>query len=129
MGLDMYLTGHLFTRSMKKPNKGSRERGEKKGELIDLGYWRKHPNLHGYIVQTFAGGKDECQEIDLSAESIREILAAIEVDELPETTGFFFGVSDGTEKDDDLKIFRNALAWQEAKDDEARRSIYYQASW
>jgi hypothetical protein len=129
MGLDMYLTGHRFMHSMNKPNKRSRERGERKGELIDLGYWRKHPNLHGYIVQTFAGGKDECQEIDLSAEGIREILAAIEADELPETTGFFFGVSDGTEKDDDLKIFRNALAWLEAKDDEAWRSIYYQASW
>jgi hypothetical protein len=33
------------------------------------------------------------------------------------------------EKDDDLKIFRNALAWLEGTDDEAWRSIYYQASW
>lgn len=129
MGLDMYLTGHRFMHSMNKPNKGSRERGEKKGELIDLGYWRKHPNLHGYIVQTFAAGEDECQEIDLSVESIHKILAAIEADELPETTGFFFGVTDGTEKDEDLRIFREALAWLEAKDDEAWRSICYQASW
>ncbi len=123
------LIAHRFMHSMNEPNKESRERGEKKGELIDLGYWRKHPNLHGYIVQTFAGGEDECQEIDLSAENIREILAAIEADELPETTGFFFGATDGTEKDEDLRIFREALAWLEAKDDEAWRSIYYQASW
>jgi hypothetical protein len=80
MGLDMYLTGHRFMHSMDKPKKGSRERGEKKGELIDLGYWRKHPNLHGYIVQTFAAGEDECQEIDLSVESIHMILAAILAD-------------------------------------------------
>jgi hypothetical protein len=25
-------------------------------ESEDLGYWRKHPNLHGYIINTFAEG-------------------------------------------------------------------------
>lgn len=129
MGLDMYLTGHRYIHSMDKHPPASRERGEKKGELIDLGYWRKHPNLHGFIVETFADDKDECQEIDLSADDIHKIIAAVEADELPETTGFFFGVSDGTEKDEDLQTFREALAWLEANDDEAWRSIYYQASW
>jgi hypothetical protein len=43
----MYLTDHRFMHSMNKANKGSRDRGERKGELIDLGYWRKHPSLHG----------------------------------------------------------------------------------
>jgi hypothetical protein len=129
MGLDMYLTGYRYFRNMNKQPQESRKRGDKMGELIRLGYWRKHPNLHGFIVQTFAGGTDECQEIDLSADGIRQILAAIEADELPETTGFFFGESDGTETDEDLTIFREALAWLEAKDDQTWRSIYYQASW
>jgi hypothetical protein len=123
MGLDMYLTGDRYF------DKRSRKRGIKKAELIDLGYWRKHPNLHGYIVESFADGEDECQEINLSADDIRQIIAAIEATELPETTGFFFGESDGSEKERDLQIFRDALSWLEADDPKAWRSIDYQASW
>lgn len=129
MGLDMYLTGDRYIHYMDKRTPTIRERGEKKGELFELGYWRKHPNLHGYIVQTFADGKDECQKIDLSADDMRKIIAAVEAEELPETTGFFFGKSDGSEKAEDLTIFREALAWLEAPDEEAWRSVYYQASW
>ena len=123
MGLDMYLTG---TRYFCNPG---RTRGERKAELIDLGYWRKHPDMHGYIVKSFAGGVDECQEIDLSADHLRKVIAAILADALPKTTGFFFGVSDGTEKAEDLQIFREALAWIEADDAIAWRSIAYRASW
>jgi hypothetical protein len=122
MGLDMYLTGRRDLRSM------NRQRGDRKVELIDLGYWRKHPNLHGFIVKTFAGGEDRCQVIDLTADDLRKIIAAIEAGELPETTGFFFGVSDGTEKAEDHQIFREALAWLKTEADDWR-SIYYQASW
>src|SRR5271169_4939574 len=120
MGLDMYLTGDRLIHSR------SRERGQKKGEWIDLGYWRKHPNLHGYIVESFADGKDECQRIHLSIDYIHMILAAIEAEDLPATSGFFFGESDGSEKDRDLRTFRDALSWLEADDPKAWRSIYYQ---
>lgn len=123
MGLDMYLNGLRYIRT------SARSDDRKKGELFDLGYWRKHPNLHGYIVQTFADGKDECQEIALSADDIRRIIAAIEADELPKTTGFFFGESDGSEKEGDLSIFREALAWLGTEEEDAWRSVYYQASW
>ena len=129
MGLDMYLTGHRYIHNITKQTLTIRERGAKKGELIDLGYWRKHPNLHGFIVETFADGEDNCQQIDLSADAIRQIIAAIEAEELTETTGFFFGESDGSEKEEDLLIFREALAWLEAKDEKAWRSVYYRASW
>jgi hypothetical protein len=129
MGLDMYLIGYRYIHNMDKRTQASRKRGKKTGELIDLGYWRKHPNLHGFIVETFADGVDECQEIDLSADDLRQILVAIEAAELPETTGFFFGESDGTEQSEDLTIFREALAWLKATDERAWRSIYYLASW
>jgi hypothetical protein len=126
MGLDMYLTGHRYFHRAGKPR---RKIGERKGELIDLGYWRKHPNLHGFIVQTFAGGVDECQEIDLSAEDIGKIITAVESEALPLTTGFSFGESDGSEKKHDLLLFRNALSWLEEDDPGAWRGLYYQASW
>jgi hypothetical protein len=125
MGLDMYLTGTKIFRGGGRPTK----RGQKKGELIDLGYWRKHPNLHGYIVEHFAGGKDECQEIGLHSDDLRQIIEAIEAEELPETSGFFFGNSDGTEKENDLQIFRQALAWLEEPEGNVWRYVAYQASW
>jgi hypothetical protein len=93
MGLDLYLTGEKFF--MGSSGQNPRENGFRlRSKTLELGYWRKHPNLHGYIVETFAGGKDECQDIYLGgSERIRTIIAAIKARALPDTTGFFFGVS------------------------------------
>src|ERR1022692_2449086 len=89
MGLDMYLTGEKFVMNASLQEDGFRLRSR----ILELGYWRKHPNLHGYIVQTFAGGKDECQDIYLGVAHIRTIIAAVKEQELHHTTGFFFGES------------------------------------
>ena len=97
---------------------------------LDLGYWRKHPNLHGFIVENFAGGKDGWQKIDLSKEDVLKIIQAVNEDNLPETKGFFFGVSCPSYKDETLRILNNALAWyDEDKGDCYGKKIYYQASW
>jgi hypothetical protein len=128
MGLDMYLEGEKYF-SLLKGGVFSQERGRKKKEIYELAYWRKHPNLHGYIVQNFADGKDECQRIWLSKDDIQTIIKAIQEENLPITTGFFFGESDGREKEEDLVIFNEALQWIEAKEEGVDRSIYYQASW
>ena len=126
MGLDMYLTGQRYFHGRKKPR---RDGMEISSERIDLGYWRKHPNLHGFIVETFADDVDDCREIYLNADRIREIIEAVEAAELPETDGCCFGASDGSEKTEDLRTFRQALAWLEADDPKAWRSVYYRASW
>jgi len=61
---------------------------------IDLGYWRKHADLHGYIINTFADGVDECQKIELSEDDLDKIIKAIKNDELEKDhSGFFFGNS------------------------------------
>lgn len=121
------------------------------GITLDLGYWRKHANLHGFIIQTFADGEDNCQRIDLSKEDLLDIIEALENDALyedGETTGFFFGRSifpgeDGYEeqKDRDILTFRRALEWVKnaepasgkyGEDDykwPEWRSVCYQASW
>jgi hypothetical protein len=129
MGLDMYLTGEaLFT--PEHPNRRLKPYA-KEGETYRLGYWRKHPNLHGFIVQTFADGVDECQEIDLTAEAIRSIIDAVKNRELPQTTGFFFGTSDDTDEQiaHDIQIFEEALKWLETEESEVWRSVSYCASW
>lgn len=123
MGLDMYLTGE------RDIHQRSSTRHPLKGEQYELGYWRKHPNLHGYIVQTFANGEDHCQEIELDEAALRRIIKAVKANQLPYTSGFFFGVSDGSEKDGDLIILADALEWLTTADAEAWRSVSYRASW
>jgi hypothetical protein len=122
-------------------------------EQYQLGYWRKHPDLHGFIVQTFAGGKDDCQQIELTRAELEQIINAVEADALPHTEGFFFGESYkpgdnedeftdiGTmqkvtvtncyakQKAEDLKILREAIEWLEIKEPDVWRSIHYLASW
>jgi hypothetical protein len=110
MGLDMYLEGRTFNW---KREKETRDGFPVKGVMLELGYWRKHPNLHGYIVQQFAGGKDECQEIELSEDQIRQTISAVKNKRLPHTEGFFFGQSDGSEDEETIKILERALHWLE----------------
>jgi len=127
MGLDQYLEGEeTFDYSHRKKVKGDIEL---KGHTYRLGYWRKHPNLHGYIVQEFAKGVDECQRIDLESDDLKKILEASEADELPETAGFFFGHSCPEDKEETKKILEAAIEWLESPEEGTWRSVYYQASW
>lgn len=131
MGLDMYLNGKKFIwTNWDKPELNPTEDGfELREKILRLGYWRKHPNLHGYIVNTFAGGEDDCREIDLDAGDIRQIIQVIRGKKLPHTEGFFFGASDGSEDDESIEILERAIAWLETKEDGVSRSVAYRASW
>lgn len=108
MGLDMYLYG------------------KNKSEEIQLGYWRKHPDLHGFIVQTFANGVDECQKIPLTKKDLQTILEATEIEALPHTEGFFFGVSQKEDRVVTIDILQKAIQWMQ--DDKSKR-VFYRASW
>jgi hypothetical protein len=99
-----------------------------RSKTLDLGYWRKHQNLHDYIVQTFAGGKDECQTIDLGVPQLRTIIAAVKAQELPDTNGLVFGVSDSSQEQN-IAILEKALAWLETDEPGVVRFIKYRASW
>lgn len=126
MGLDMYLEGETYHYGAPSWEKKS---GDLKKTTVHLGYWRKHPDLHGYIVQTFAGGVDECQRIGLSKADLVLLIDAVNDDRLPKTDGFFFGVTDGSEKEETLHTLRAALDWANEYVDNATRTVYYQASW
>lgn len=136
----MYLEGRkFFWTNWEKPEKNLTEDGFRlKERILELGYWRKHPNLHGYIVENFADGKDDCQDIWLDAEDIQKIIQAIKDDKLPHTEGFFFGesyndqVPGWTKKEIDeesIQTLEKALAWLETKEDGVSRDVYYKASW
>ena len=124
----MYLEGrkHLFNSTITEDNLPVKQ------IVIDLGYWRKHPNLHGYIVKNFANGVDECQTIELRKDDIIKIIQAIKLNELPHTTGFFFGTSDKSHETviNDLHIFNLALGWlQGGEPKNEYRYVTYLASW
>jgi len=133
MGLDMYLTGEIFIpNDWEYPKNNIIEDGYRvKGRNLDLGYWRKHPNLHGFIVENFANGIDDCTKINLSVIDMEKIVDAIEQNKLPHTDGFFFGVSynDTEEKNDSIKIFQNAIKWLQTKRERQWKSVTYRASW
>jgi hypothetical protein len=141
MGLDMYLTGvkHPF-RNFADPDKNKKMDGfDIDAVHLRLGYWRKHANLHGYIVQNFAEGEDNCESIPLGRDDLIEIIRAVEAGALLDTDGFFFGYEGydpAAEKDEDIVILKSALKWLDdaPKDNEGLtmpefRTIEYQASW
>ena len=68
-----------------------------------VAYWRKANAIHGWFVNTLAGGVDECQPIYVSLDKLIELrelansvvlTPAMAGDILPTQSGFFFGSSD-----------------------------------
>lgn len=126
MGLDMTLRGR------KVSNKRTEDGFNVLHVDLELAYWRKHADLHGHIVETFAGGDDECQEIELSTDDLDTLIAAIKEGDLPETNGFFFRYDGYDPKDfveDDIKKLEAARNWVTAEVDGEFRYLVYQASW
>lgn len=82
-------------------------------DAVELHYWRKHPNLHGWMESLYRdkGGADEsfnCVNLELTREEIEWLEADIRSGKLPPTSGFFFGASDGSETEDDLTFIAKA---------------------
>lgn len=132
MGLSMYLTAERFF-TYDKPRE-TRDGMEIESEKLRAAYWRKFADLHGYFVQTFLDGVDECQELELTADQLQQVIDAVEADELPHTTGFFFRYERDEAEAAELKAYtleslKNAKTWLETKEPGCWRSITYRASW
>lgn len=129
MGLDMYLTAEVYHQRAVCVDIDDKPYGLKI-EQFHAGYWRKHPNLHGFIVKAFANDMDNCQCIYLTEENLEEIIRSIKEKELPHTEGFFFGQSDGSEDEESIFIFEKVLAWlREEPAPDTSRYVFYRASW
>jgi hypothetical protein len=132
MGLDMYLQGHQYQSNRTQ----TLDDFPVKEIIVELGYWRKHPNLHGAIVETFADGVDECQNIELNRSDIEKLLEMVKSNELPHTQGFFFGESAKPDSEwykqeynDTITQLENALKWYDGSGDGMYRYVVYRASW
>lgn len=123
MGLDMY--AYKTKGLIDKPTDFS----EQNLATEEIHYWRKHPNLHGWMEQLYydkGGQKDSfnCVPVELVEGDLLELKYAIENDELPQTGGFFFGQTDGSEKKGDLEFVETALAALNEG-----YSVYYSSWW
>lgn len=90
MGLDMYAF------SVAK-NKGNQQFViAEVDERIEIAYWRKHHDLHGWMERFYRdnGGAAEsfnCIPVRLTLEDLDALQADLMKSALPETSGFFFG--------------------------------------
>tara|TARA_A100001515_G_scaffold63847_1_gene50593 strand:+ start:1875 stop:2270 length:396 start_codon:yes stop_codon:yes gene_type:complete len=64
-------------------------------DSIELAYWRKHPNLQGWMQNLYyeKGGEGEfnCVDLEIDEEDLDKLEETLDSKELPETSGFFFG--------------------------------------
>ena len=117
MGLDQY----AFVKESLEQEEGS-----------ELAYWRKHPNLQGFMERLWRNRnpekKDEdfnCEELALTLEDIDLLESAVTNGLLPETSGLFFGANhDEDYKEDDLKF---CAAAREALND--GKFVVYDSWW
>jgi hypothetical protein len=105
MGLDMYActtTKNIPAVDFAKP-----------GDTKEIFYWRKHPNLHGWMQKLYEkkGGEDpdfNIAPLRLDASDIDALEKAVEADDLPLTAGFFFGRSRPESRQETLDFIRCA---------------------
>jgi len=121
MGLDQY--AYVATRSNERSEFYESEGEFVNGEWVvpgkakprEIAYWRKHPNLHGWMQKLWEakGGSGEFNgdELELTWEDIDDLEKAVKKRKLPTTSGFFFGnPSDNYYYDHDLEFIKNARA-------------------
>jgi hypothetical protein len=98
----------------------------KVSEPRELAYWRKHPNLQGWMESLWKKKMHEANqelpesqwdssfngiELELTAEDLDALERAVKKHQLPKTSGFFFGDdSDQRYYKHDLEFIKNARA-------------------
>jgi hypothetical protein len=104
MGLDMY----AYTTREQVTDYGFEM--PKDANLIQ--YWRKHPDLHGWMEALYRerGGDKQfnCIPLCLTLDDIKRLEVAVKTYDLPETDGFFFGESLLEHRKLDLAFIRDA---------------------
>lgn len=125
MGLDMY--AHSLPKDAQRPPVDFDIDGLERHTRIH--YWRKHPNLHGWMAQLYfeKGGTDpdfNVHAVEITLADLDALERAVLGNQLPDTDGFFFGETTGEEREDDLEFIRKARA-----EIAAGRTVAYYAWW
>ena len=89
MGLDQYATARRG--EAKTDDDGYTYYEDSK----ELAYWRKHPNLQGWMENLWRvkgnEGEFNCVDLELTLNDLDNLEKSLDNEALPETVGFFFG--------------------------------------
>jgi hypothetical protein len=113
---------------------------------VNVGYWRKANQIHGWFVREVQNGVDDCKEYSVSREKLEElrdtVTKVLEGDKntarelLPVTEGFFFGnydEEDGYDKWYEEQLFHTRDVLENILNTVAKDNIdyefYYSSSW
>lgn len=102
---------------------------------VEIAYWRKHPNLHGWMEQLWISKGRPRQdvgwpifngiELELTWNDLDNLERAIRHGQLPDTEGFFFGKpADNHYYEQDLEFVNNAKA-----EVFLGSKVFYNSSW
>jgi hypothetical protein len=133
MGLDMF----VYAKKVHLADKMVDFEVDYNWDRDEICYWRKHPNLHGWMRELYyekGGHSDEGfngDRVRLVQEDIDSLEKAIHDNKLPNTSGFFFGQSpeEGDDHYEKAKMYdlecvqkmRNAL--------NEGMIVWYDSSW
>jgi hypothetical protein len=95
----------------------------------EIAYWRKHPNLHGWMHRLWDSqgnsGEFNGNELELTWEDLEILELDVIAGSLPGTSGFFFGNdADDHYREQDLKFIRDARA-----ELFCGLKVFYNSSW
>lgn len=122
MGLDMYAYTAARAGQQNEYYEGAEWDAELKESVNpkvtkprELAYWRKHPNLHGWMNRLWEakGGSGDFNgdELELTVEDLDMLEHDVVNAQLPTTVGFFFGNNaDEHYRESDLEFVKNARA-------------------
>jgi hypothetical protein len=125
MGLDMYAYA-----VSKRDAIGEFEMAQD-SEKEELHYWRKHHDLHGWMENLYrdkGGDADSfnCIPVELTLDDLDNLQQALLDDNLPRTSGFFFGDNPPdleTMREDLMFVQKCRIAIKEGK------VVYYDSWW
>ena len=114
--------------------------------IEEIGYWRKFNALHRWFVENVQEGNDDCKQYWVSQKALTDLLEVLKKvaasrnrlvenlpdtktaeENLPTTTGFFFGDTDYNEYYYDEVDSTIAIIEEAVKDTDA--DYYYSSSW
>ena len=135
MGLDMYAYSGLPGQREEYWNHWDSATPNPIAKPKELAYWRKHPNLHGWMERLWIERNPDLAldgnnmfngvELELTEDDLNRLEEAVQNGSLPPTTGFFFG--DGADeyyKEQDLEFIAHARA-----DIFCGFRVFYNSSW
>lgn len=131
MGLDMYAYVARKKDEMKEYYE-SYDYETDSGPVVkprEIAYWRKHPNLHGWMHRLWNekghSGDFNGDELELTFEDLDRLEYVVKHRELPGTSGFFFGTdADDHYRADDLEFIKQARS-----ELTQGMRVFYNSSW